>query len=95
MDWLGFLWLARSSQKAPREGKSRMPDKIEVPSDDEVIEVLQALNGAANARELCAHLMEKGHSRLESQLAIQRAAERGKIVLRNDWTFSAVELEAA
>jgi hypothetical protein len=73
---------------------SNMPDHIEVPSDDEVIAVLQALHGAANARELCAHLMEKGHSRLESQLAIQRTAERGKIVLRNDWTFS-VELEAA
>jgi hypothetical protein len=72
-----------------------MPDKIEVPSDDQVIEALQELHGAANARVLCAKLMDKGHGRLASQLAIQRTAERGKIVLRDDWTFSAAELEVA
>ena len=72
-----------------------MPDQIEVPSDDEVIEVLQELHGAADARALCARLMENGHGRLASQLAIQRTAERGKILLRDDWTFAAVELEAA
>lgn len=90
-----FLRAARSSQSAILREESCMPEQIEVPSDDEVIGVLQELHGKADARALCAHLMEKGHPRLASQLAIQRTAERGKIVLRDDWTFAAVELEVA
>lgn len=94
-NWFEDLWLARSPRNALREGSNGMPDQIEVPSDEQVIAALHELHGAANARALCARLMEKGHGRLASQLAIQRTAERGKITMRDDWTFSAVELEAA
>jgi hypothetical protein len=66
-----------------------MFDRVEVPSDDEVVKALASLNGVATARALCAKLVEAGHPRLASQLAIQRAAERGRIGIRDDWQLTA------
>jgi hypothetical protein len=60
----------------------------EVPSDDEVVATLRELNGHADAVELCRALMDRGHPQLETQLAIQRAAERGRLVVNRDWTLS-------
>ena len=60
----------------------------EVPSDEQVIAALEELNGNADALTLCGRLMAQGHPELQSQLAIQRAAERGKLVVNNDWTLS-------
>jgi len=64
-----------------------MPDHIEVPSDDQVIDALEQIGGHADALALCKALMADGHSPLESQLAIQRTAERGKILVEDDWTL--------
>jgi hypothetical protein len=61
---------------------------IEVPSDEEVIEVLGGFNGHATALQLCEALMQRQHPRLQSQLAIQRTAERGKIYIWSDWSLS-------
>jgi hypothetical protein len=46
------------------------------------------LGGQADAISLCHKLMSEGHPELQSQLAIQRAAERGKLVVERDWTLS-------
>ncbi|MEP2735350.1 MAG: hypothetical protein ABJP34_03550 [Erythrobacter sp.] len=70
--------------------------QVEIPSDAEVVAVLGALGGAATALALCDGLVARGHPRGDSQLAIQRAAERGKIAINDDLTLSAVgNLEAA
>ena len=66
----------------------------EVPSDDQVLEALRALNGKADALSLCRRLMDEGHPELQSQLAIQRTAERGKIIVDKDWTLSLPANEA-
>lgn len=71
---------------------------IEVPSDDEVVEVLAALGERVAARVLCLKLIEAGHPVRESQIAIQRAAERGRIRVNDDLSLSPLvvnELEAA
>jgi len=60
----------------------------EVPSDEEVVATLRLLGGRSDALELCQRLMQNGHPELQSQLAIQRAAERGKLVVERDWTLS-------
>lgn len=60
---------------------------VEVPSDDEVVAALQALSGNTTALRLCESLIQNGHPRLQSQLAIQRAAERGKIYVWSDWSL--------
>lgn len=60
----------------------------EVPSDDEVIATLREMGGQTDALALCKSLMQKGHPELQSQLAIQRAAERGKLKVERDWTLS-------
>jgi len=65
-----------------------MATRHEVPSDDEVVATLQQLGGHADAVKLCRALMEKGHPHLESQLAIQRTAERRRLVVNRDWTLS-------
>lgn len=64
---------------------------IEVPSDEEVVETLGQLTGRATAMKLCEALMQRGHPRLQSQLAIQRTAERDKIYIWSDWTLSLTE----
>lgn len=58
----------------------------EIPSDDQVVEALRKLSGHATAVALCKALEDAGHPRRDSQLAIQRAAERGRLVLQPDWS---------
>ena len=69
----------------------------EIPSDDDVVAALNELGGHATARLLCRKLVEDGHLRLRSQLAIQRAAERGRLLVNSDWSLSVTvqQLEAA
>jgi hypothetical protein len=66
----------------------------EVPSDDQVLDALRELEGRADALALCRKLMSDGHPELQSQLAIQRTAERGKILVDNDWTLTLPQNEA-
>jgi hypothetical protein len=66
-----------------------MPD-LEVPSDDAVVAALGDLGGTAPAVELCKALIMAGNSALQSQLAIQRAADRGRLMINRDWTLSVV-----
>lgn len=63
---------------------------IEVPSDEEVVATLQRLGHRVTARALCMELVFAGHPVRQSQLAIQRAAERGRIEVNADWTLSPV-----
>lgn len=65
----------------------------EIPSDDAVVTALTALGGRATARQLCDELVRTKNPRRESQLAIQRASERGRISVAKDWTIS-VPVEA-
>lgn len=68
----------------------------EIPSDAEVVQALKDLGGHATAAELCDKLVSEKHPRRDSQLAIQRASERGLIVVGLDWTVSvAAEAVAA
>jgi hypothetical protein len=60
----------------------------EVPSDEQVVAALEELGGQADAITLCEKLMSQGHPELQSQLAIQRAAERRRLVVERDWTLS-------
>ena len=64
-----------------------MPN-YEVPSDDEVVAALASLGGTATALELCKELMIAGHPALQSQLAIQRAADRGRLAINQNWSLS-------
>lgn len=67
----------------------------EVPSDQDVFNALVRLGGSATASMLCDELV-KSHPRRESQLAIQRASERGRINVDRNWTFTLpAELVAA
>jgi|GEM_PF-6479200 len=52
----------------------------EIPSDAEVCSVLQRL-GDSTARALVNALVDTGHSPRDSQRAIQRCLDRGKITL--------------
>ncbi len=65
-----------------------MVRNLEVPSDDEVVATLAKFQGHADALTLCRELMSAGHPELQSQLAIQRAAERRRIIVNRDWTLS-------
>lgn len=72
--------------------------KIEIPSDEVVVGALNKLGLSVSARTLCEALVAEGHPRDRSQLAIQRAAERGKIAINKDLSLSPIainELEAA
>jgi hypothetical protein len=66
----------------------------EVPSDDEVVATLTELGGHASALDLCRALVSKGHLKLRSQLAIQRAAERRRMVVNADWSLSLKAVDA-
>jgi len=66
-----------------------MPD-YEVPSDDQVVAALAELGGTAPAVELCRALVIAGNPVLQTQLAIQRAADRGRLQINRDWTLSVV-----
>jgi hypothetical protein len=68
----------------------------EVPSDQQVVDMLAKLGGHTTALVLCKALVADGHPVLESQLAIQRAAERGRLVINQDWSLTvAHEAQAA
>lgn len=67
---------------------------IEIPSDDEVVATLQELGDRVTARDLCLKLVAVGHPVRQSQLAIQRTAERGRIQVNDDWTLSVAVVEA-
>jgi hypothetical protein len=67
----------------------------EVPSDDQVLAALEQLGGRADALALCERLMAEGHPELQSQLAIQRTAERGKLMVERDWTLSLIPVQVA
>lgn len=70
--------------------------ETEIPSDDQVVAALAGLGGHATAVALFRTLLAQDHPALQSQIAIQRAADRGKIVINRDWTLSIpVEAEAA
>lgn len=60
----------------------------EIPSDEQVVAVLVELGGSATALALCNALVTKGYPRPDSQLAIQRTAERGRIKIGTDWTLT-------
>ena len=64
--------------------------KIEIPSDDEVLALLIVIGNRVSARELCEKLVDAGHPRGQSQIAIQRAAERGKITINEDLSLSPI-----
>ncbi|WP_151885137.1 hypothetical protein [Qipengyuania flava] len=68
---------------------------IEIPSDDEVLALLVEMGDRITARGLCDRLVDAGHPRGQSQIAIQRAAERGKILINDDLSLSPRELAAA
>lgn len=67
----------------------------EIPSDHQVVATLRDLGGTATALDLCERLVRDGHPRRDSQLAIQRAAERGLIAIGSGWRLSIVREEAA
>ncbi|OAP47435.1 hypothetical protein ATC00_22520 [Sinorhizobium americanum] len=62
----------------------------EIPSDDAVVDALKKLGGRATARELCEELVKTNRPRRDSQLAIQRASERGRISVGHDWMLTVV-----
>ena len=61
---------------------------IEIPSDEDVVAVLATLGDRVTARALCAALVAKGSPLRQSQVAIQRASERRRIQVNEDWTLS-------
>lgn len=63
---------------------------IEIPSDDQVVATLAGMGDGATARALCTELVRAGHPVQQSQIAIQRAAERGRIHVHDNWTLSVV-----
>ena len=67
----------------------------EVPSDHEVAQTLTKLGGQATALALSDALVAAGHPIRQSQLAIQRAAERGHLRVNRDWTLSVIREAAA
>lgn len=67
--------------------------KIEIPSDEVVLATLVKMGDRVSARDLCEKLVEAGHPRGRSQIAIQRAAERGKIAINEDLSLSPIAQE--
>ena len=63
--------------------------EYEVPNDEQVVNALHGLGGPVTAMALCRALVASGHPIRQSQLAIQRAADRGRIQFNKDWTLSA------
>jgi len=66
-----------------------------IPSDDDVVAALNALNGRADATALVGQLTAMGHSQGKSQLAIQQAFDHKRILLNEDWTFGVAQTRAA
>lgn len=61
---------------------------LEIPSDDDVVTVLQSIGGRATAIALRDNLIKTGHGKSRCELAIQRAADRGRIFIWRDWTLN-------
>lgn len=64
-----------------------MKSKHEKPSDEQVVACLNELGGEATAQALLDALLESDEtfSPRQTQLAIQRAYDRGLIALGQDW----------
>lgn len=56
----------------------------EVPSDEEVLKIVQERGGSINPADLLAALIETGHTPANSQRAMQRCLDRAKIKLDLD-----------
>lgn len=70
--------------------------RSEIPTDDEVVAALMKKPDArSTAIDLCDALVAAGHSRRDSQLAIQRATERRRVVVGSNWMLSLPEKVAA
>ena len=67
----------------------------ERPSDAEVVEAIRQLTTPTTARALCMALQENGYTRGDSQIAIQRALVRGKLVIGDNLRLSLRAMEAA
>lgn len=67
--------------------------KNEIPADEVVVAMLAKLGDRISARVLCDELVKAGHPRGRSQIAIQRTAERGKIVINPDLSLSSVSAD--
>ncbi len=65
----------------------------EIPTDGQVVAALAELGDSQTAAALCRRLVAKGHPLGDSQLAIQRTIERGKICFNDDWSLSVVLIE--
>lgn len=61
---------------------------LEIPSDDDVVAALRNLHGHATALVLRDALIATGHNKSRCELAIQRAADRGRIHVWRDWTLN-------
>lgn len=61
----------------------------------DVAAALSKLGGHTTARALCDELVLAGQSRRDSQLAIQRAIDRGEVVVESDWTLTASNAAAS
>ena len=72
-----------------------MTHNHEIPSDDQVVAALEAIGGRADASALLERLVDDGHPPRQTQLAIQRAADRGRLRLERDWNYTVRELVAA
>jgi hypothetical protein len=62
----------------------------EIPTDDTVVAALSVLEkkGKVTALQLCEELVKKKYPRRDCQLAIQRTAERGRIIIEHDWSLT-------
>lgn len=67
---------------------------LEIPSDEQVVAALTELGGHATAVTLRDKLIGDGHNKSRCELAIQRAADRGKIFIWRDWTLSVIPEKA-
>ncbi len=68
-----------------------MAQVIEIPSDGEVCATLTRI-GSSTARELVDALVNAGHNARDSQWAIQRCLDRGKITIGAGLKLTAVAL---
>ena len=60
----------------------------EIPSDDEIMAAVAQLGPGADASAVLQALVGLGHPPRKAQLAIQRATDRGRIVVGRDWILS-------
>jgi len=58
-----------------------------VPTHTEVAETLAAIGGQATAKALCDALVSPARPRRDAQLGIQRATDRGAVLVLHDWSL--------